>query len=143
MNFKNVLYGSVGENSFLSDPSFPVYLSCFLVFLTWFYLMGFSFANRPSKKNLGPKQNFFLLNTIEVLTNQKKLVAWLTDVTLKNYPTSTWQFRVLNMPRYFVITTPEACEHVLKKNFENYGKGPVWYSNFVYLLGNPCCLYDC
>lgn len=125
-----------GEDSLLSNPYFPIFLSCFIVFLTWFSLMGFSLATWPSKNTFGPKQNFFLLNTIEVLKNEKRLVAWMTDMTLQKYPTNTWQFRVLNMPKYFVITTPENCEYVLKTNFENYGKGPVWYNNFIHLLGN-------
>jgi cytochrome P450 len=41
------------------------------------------------------------------------------------------------MPRFiFIASRAENYEHVLKKNFDNYPKGPVFHENFADLLGD-------
>jgi len=44
--------------------------------------------------------------------------------------------RTWHVGNYLIITTPENVEHVLKTNFDNYNKGPIFILNFHDLLGD-------
>lgn len=48
---------------------------------------------------------------------------------------STWTVKWPGSPRYFFLTSPANVEYVLRSNFDNFIKGPVFSNNLVKLLG--------
>lgn len=65
---------------------------------------------------------------------RNRALEWLTMYS-RRFGGKTWTFKVMFRPRVYVILSPENVEYILKTNFTNYGKGPMFRSRMKELLG--------
>jgi cytochrome P450 len=66
--------------------------------------------------------------------NRARFPDWLYTHTLQQK--GTWAFSVPGATPYIVISSPANLEHVLKRQFHKYEKGPTFQTHFRALLGN-------
>ena len=81
----------------------------------------------------GPRHHFYLGSFPELYRNQPRFPDWLYENTLQHK--GTWTFSVPGATPYIVISSPTNLEHVLKKQFIKYEKGPSFQEYFRELLG--------
>jgi len=94
-----------------------------------------SLANRPSGDVPSPPSPLpFLGQSKELHSYRHRALDWLTLYSQK-FGGKTWTFKVMFRPRVYVILSPENVEYILKTNFLNYGKGPLFRSRMQELLG--------
>jgi cytochrome P450 len=78
--------------------------------------------------------------TIKLLLNLDKFMEFATDyfnIYEKNHNgKKSFVTRVIGMPTFVFTNDAENITHILKGNFDNYGKGPVFHRKFEGLLGN-------
>lgn len=73
-------------------------------------------------------------HTHEAIANMNSILDWcLTEMRAVGL---TFNFKVIGQPHMILTCDPRNVEHILSKNFKNYGKGPEWYRRFKVLLGD-------
>lgn len=141
---------SISSSSMLSLVPSPVALSdawkCFVAVAITF-VAGFFFATKPlpiPSSLPGPKQYPYIGYLPHVLQHWHE---WPTETTrlAKKYK-RTWGGPLPNfggLPgAYFYISHEENLQHILKTNFDNYGKGDMWTRVLGELLGKGIFAVD-
>ena len=85
--------------------------------------------------NVYPKERFPLEHTILLLQNFTTPLETMLNWTLE-WPHTTFSFQILGQPRYFSTYDPKNIQHILKDDFDKFGKGPVFRTRAQGLLGN-------
>jgi len=95
--------------------------------------------NFVNKRSYSKPESWPLQNTIEVFVNQHRLLDCLQEnlsTALKDRGISTVDLNLWGLPRLVFTNSVQNVEHVLKTNFNNYGKGPLLYRRFLGLFGD-------
>ena len=82
--------------------------------------------NFLNKRSYSKPESYPLQNTIEVFVNQHRLLDSLQEnlrTALKERGISTVDLNLWGLPRLVFTNSVQNVEHVLKTNFNNYGKG--------------------
>jgi cytochrome P450 len=80
-------------------------------------------------------------NALEVLRCMPRLHDAIAEMTAKcGY--RTWAFSVPFMPTYWVVTSPENLEYILKTKSNNFIKGKTFKSNLGQILGRGIFAVD-
>eukprot|EP01147_Barroeca_monosierra_P005865 gene5865-9063_t len=124
---------SVTESWFSLDP-IPTTLAAIAIAL-FFYLHFRQQKQKCPNVFPVPGELPILGHSIILANNQNRLLEWLLGGTLlsKGRP---WYFKVIGESPFVCISTPEAVQHVLQDNFDNYVKGTFFRSKFFELLGD-------
>jgi cytochrome P450 len=94
-----------------------------------------SFTGRaPGHVPSPPSPLPFLGQSKELHGYRHRALEWLTMYS-RRFGGKTWTFKVMFRPRVYVILSPENVEYILKTNFANYGKGPMFRARMEELLG--------
>src|SRR3546814_12793096 len=56
---------------------------------------------------------------------------------------TTFSFHLLGQPRYYASYDPKTLQHVLKDEFDKFGKGPAFHRRAKGLLGTGIFNVDC
>uniref|UniRef100_A0ACD5WL64 Uncharacterized protein n=1 Tax=Avena sativa TaxID=4498 RepID=A0ACD5WL64_AVESA len=115
-------------------------LSLFLVLLAVYFRRCHP-AAAPSANHC-PHPNRVLGNTVPFLLNLHRFLDWATDL-LAASPASTIEVRgALGLGTGVATASPEAVDHLLRANFQNYVKGARFAVPFADLLGRGMFLAD-
>eukprot|EP00624_Nannochloropsis_granulata_P005658 evm.model.NODE_40385_length_66094_cov_35.488079.6 len=94
-----------------------------------------SFSGRAPGHVPSPPSPFpFIDQSKELHGYRNRALEWLTMYS-RRFRGKTWTFKVMFRPRVYVILSPENVEYILKTNFTNYGKGPMFRARMKELLG--------
>lgn len=94
-----------------------------------------SFTGRAPGRVLSPPSPLpFLGQSKELHGYRHRALEWLTMYS-RRFGGKTWTFKVMFRPRVYVILSPENVEYILRANFANYGKGPMFRARMKELLG--------
>jgi hypothetical protein len=82
---------------------------------------------------IAPVRVPLLENTIQVLSNYHRFYEWIHECCVQF--NQTYTIKILGHPRYFIISTPENVEYVMKTNFWSFEKRPDIHDLLFDMLG--------
>lgn len=91
----------------------------------------------PSPPNVATiKEHWLFRHTQLQIKHFHRSTEWLMDIYQELGMPKTVTLKMVFFPRFYNTWDPQNIEHVLKTNFDKYGKGPAFHSLFVDLLGD-------
>lgn len=93
------------------------------------------YINAVKHPHIFPKEQFPLEHTYRALQTREAPLKLMLEWTMK-WAHPTFSFHLLGQPRYYVTYDPKNLQHVLKDEFEKFGKGPIFRRRAIGLLGN-------
>ncbi|KAL3684518.1 hypothetical protein R1sor_002540 [Riccia sorocarpa] len=106
--------------------------TCVLVYL-WIYRWR-------QGGRVGPKAWPLIGSLLEIRANAHRVHDWMYDYMSKS-PTGTFSFK-LPPYRFISVGRPDNVEYILKTNFSNYIKGPMFQQHYEDLMGNGIFVAD-
>ena len=111
-------------------PIFLLILIPFLSLFFFFFLLNTSKSNSKAPKSYPLVGSFFA-----ILANQDRQLQWFSDILLDS-PSATFVLRRSYSKRQVFSGDPAVVQHILKSNFQNYGKGETFHSGLTDFLGH-------
>ncbi|KAA8543341.1 hypothetical protein F0562_021164 [Nyssa sinensis] len=109
---------------------------CFLPLIFFFFIKSKCFANQSSSK-LGklPRSYPLVGSYFAIFANRNRRIQWTSDI-VRSSPSSTFVLHRGLGHRQVYTANPSNVQHILKTNFNHYGKGDVFRATLSDLLGD-------
>ncbi|KAK7858359.1 cytochrome p450 94a2 [Quercus suber] len=111
-------------------PIFLLILIPFLSILFFFFFLTTSKSNSKAPKSYPLVGSFFA-----ILAHQDRQLQWFSEI-LQDSPSATFVLRRSYSNRQVFSGNPAVVQHILKSNFQNYGKGETFRSRLTDFLGH-------